>query len=123
MNYQKEKTLAQSRAKVIKALGHPTRIFMVALLSEKERSVGELTEIAGADVSTISKHLSILTQQGILTFRKEGNRVLYNLICPCIMQFIHCIDDVIYKDAQRGLSCILPDLKIPENTQANNPSE
>ena len=39
--------------------------------------------------------------------RKEGNKVLYSLICPCIMNFIHCIDDVIYKDAERELSCVL----------------
>jgi ArsR family transcriptional regulator len=108
MVYDKEKKLAASRANVIKALGHPTRIFMVGLLSKEDLSVGSLTDAVGADVSTISKHLSLLKQVGILIDRKEGNRVLYSLICPCIMEFIHCIDDVIYQKAENGLSCVLP---------------
>ena len=114
MDYEQEKKLAASRAKVIKALGHPTRIFMVALLAEKETSVGELTEAVGADVSTISKHLSLLKREGILIDRKEGNKVLYSLICPCIMQFIHCIDDIIVQDVKKGISCVLPGVKISE---------
>lgn len=112
MNYEKDKNLAASRAKVIKALGHPTRIFMVELLSREERSVGDLTDAVGADVSTVSKHLSLLKQSGILVDRKEGNRVVYSLICPCIMEFIHCIDDVIYQDAEKGLSCLVPGVKL-----------
>jgi ArsR family transcriptional regulator, arsenate/arsenite/antimonite-responsive transcriptional repressor len=115
MNYEKEKNLASSRAKVIKALGHSTRIFMVSLLSEGDLSVGELTEAVSADVSTVSKHLSLLKQSGVLVDRKEGNRVLYSLICPCIMEFIRCIDDVIAQDAERGISCVLPDAAIRLN--------
>lgn len=112
MDYAKDKNLAASRAKIIKALGHPTRIFMVELLSRKEKTVGELTEAVGADVSTVSKHLSLLKQVGILIDRKEGNRVVYSLICPCIMEFIHCIDDVIFQDAEKGLSCVVPGVKV-----------
>lgn len=115
MDYDKKKKLAASRAKVIKALGHPTRIFMVALLSEKSMSVGDLTDAVGADVSTVSKHLSLLKQSGVLLDHKEGNRVVYSLICPCIMEFIHCIDDVIYQDAENGISCILPGAEITKN--------
>ncbi|MDC7225978.1 MAG: metalloregulator ArsR/SmtB family transcription factor [Spirochaetales bacterium] len=106
MDYAKEKDLAASRAKVMKALGHPTRIFMVQLLSNEDSSVSDLTKAVGADVSTVSKHLSLLKQAGLLIDRKVGNKVLYSLICPCIMEFIHCIDDVIYQDAEKGLSCI-----------------
>ncbi len=108
MSYEKEKELAHARAKVIKALAHPTRIFMVDLLSREDLSVNRLTEAVGADVSTVSKHLSLLRQSGILTDKKEGNRVHYSLVCPCIMEFIHCIDDVIYQEAEKGLSCLLP---------------
>ncbi len=108
MEYEKQKNLASSRAKVMKALAHPTRIFMVELLAKQSLSVSELTKAVGADVSTVSKHLSLLKQAGVLLDQKEGNKVLYSLICPCIMDFIHCIDDIIYQDAERGLSCVLP---------------
>ncbi len=112
MSYEKEKGLAEARALVMKALAHPTRIFMVDLLTKNCLSVSELTEAVGADVSTVSKHLSILKQAGILVDRKEGNRVLYTLKCPCIMEFVHCIDDVIYQDAEQGISCVLPGARI-----------
>ncbi len=108
MMTKQERNLAEARSRVIKALGHPSRIFMVARLSEGDASVGELVEAIGADVSTVSKHLSIMRQAGLLADRKEGNRVLYTLRCPCIMQFIHCIDDVVLEEAERGLACILP---------------
>ena len=116
MCYEKEKKLADVRAKIIKALAHSTRIFMVELLSRESLSVSELTEAVGADVSTVSKHLSLLKQAGILVDQKDGNRVLYSLICPCIMEFIHCIDDVIYQDAEKGISCVLPGAEISRKT-------
>lgn len=112
MQYGEEKKLADARAKVMKALAHPTRIFMVGLLSKKQLSVSELTEAVGADVSTVSKHLSLLKQAGILFDQKDGNRVQYSLICPCIMEFIHCIDDVIFQKAEKGISCVFPSAKI-----------
>jgi ArsR family transcriptional regulator len=80
----------------------------VARLAEGDASVGELVEAIGSDVSTVSKHLAVLRQAGLLSDRKEGSRVLYTLRCPCIMEFIHCVDDVILRDAERGLSCVLP---------------
>lgn len=108
MMTDQERGLAEARARVIKALAHPSRIYMVARLSSGDASVGELVKAVGDDVSTISKHLSILRQAGLLSDRKEGNRVLYSLRCPCIMEFIHCVDDVIVKDAERGLACVAP---------------
>lgn len=114
MEYEKEKKLAEARAKVMKALAHPTRIFMVELLAKDNLSVSQLTEAVGADVSTVSKHLSLLKQAGVLVDQRDGNKVLYSLICPCIMEFIHCIDDVIYQDAEKGISCVLPGARISQ---------
>lgn len=105
---EKEKRLARSRSLVLKALAHPTRMYIVSCLAEREMSVGDLTASIGADVSTVSKHLSLLRNSGLLSDRKEGNKVLYSLVCPCVMQFIHCIDDVIVQDAERGIGCVRP---------------
>ncbi len=107
MMTDQERRLAEGRARVIKAMGHPARIYMVARLASADASVGELAQAIGSDISTVSKHLTILRQAGILSDRKEGNRVLYALRCPCIMQFVHCIDDVILEEAERGLACVI----------------
>ena len=55
----------------------------------------ELTEMVGADMSTVSKHLSLLKNAGIITDDKRGNQVYYSLRVPCILDFFRCIESVI----------------------------
>ena len=62
----------KARAAVYKALGHPTRLFIVEELSHGERCVCELTAMVGADVSTVSKHLSVLRGVGLVEDEKRG---------------------------------------------------
>ena len=56
----------EARARIIKAMAHPTRLFVVDELSRGEKCVRELTEMIGADMSTVSRHLSILKEAGII---------------------------------------------------------
>lgn len=86
--------LYQSRAKILKSLAHPTRAYLADILSEKERCVCELAELAGADISTVSKHLSVLRNAGIIEARKEGLQVFYALRAPCILNFFECVEAV-----------------------------
>lgn len=87
-----------ARAKVAKALAHPTRLYVLDLLQERERSVTELTESVGSDQSTVSKHLSILREVHLVTCRKEGTTVYYGLCCPCIDGFFACLESVVRSD-------------------------
>ena len=64
--YQERKKHLDARAKVLKAMAHPSRLFIIEELAKGERCVCDLTEMVGADVSTISKHLSVLRQAGIV---------------------------------------------------------
>lgn len=84
----------ETRSRVIKALAHPTRLFILDKLAEGEHCVCELQAMVDADISTVSKHLSVLRQAGVIDYEKRGNQVFYRLITPCIHQFIHCIDEV-----------------------------
>ena len=90
----------EMRAQVVKALAHPTRLFIVEELSKHEYCVCELTAMIGADTSTVSKHLSILKQAGIVKDDKRGTTVYYQLRCPCILNFFGCIEVVIQTTAQ-----------------------
>ena len=90
----------EARAKVVKALAHPTRLFIVDELSRRgERCVCELTEMIGADISTVSKHLSLLKAAGIVEDDKRGNMVFYRLGIPCVSQFFDCIESVLRGNA------------------------
>ena len=61
--------------------------------------VCELTERVGADISTVSKHLSILKQAGIVEDNKRGLQVWYRLKVPCILNFFGCVESVLKANA------------------------
>ena len=90
-------------AKIIKAMAHPTRLFIVETLSRKEHCVCELTEMVGADVSTVSKHLSILKSVGIIDDEKRGSLVYYHLKMPCVLNFFICVETVMKSNAKEQL--------------------
>jgi DNA-binding transcriptional ArsR family regulator len=84
----------ETRAGIIKAMAHPTRLFIIDELAKGERCVRELTAMIGADISTISKHLSIMKGAGIVAGEKRGSQVYYQLRVPCIMNFFGCVEAV-----------------------------
>jgi ArsR family transcriptional regulator len=90
----------EARAKIIKAMAHPSRLFIIEELNRKERCVGELTEMIGADASTVSKHLSVLKNAGLVFDEKRGNSIFYSLRCSCIMDFLGCLEDVLSANAK-----------------------
>ncbi len=94
----------EARAQIIKALAHPTRMFIVQELAQNERCVCELREMIGADMSTVSKHLSVLKNAGIVEDDKRGLQVFYRLQCPCILGFFECIENVMQENAERRMA-------------------
>ncbi len=91
----KTKRWCASRATVFKALGHPTRVFLVQELSKKgEECVCNLTDSVGADISTVSKHLTILKNAGIVSDEKRGLKVFYRLRMPCVLNVFNCVDSI-----------------------------
>ena len=83
------------QAAVFKALGHPSRLLIVQELSAGGRNVSQLTALVGADASTVSRHLSVLKQAGILTSEKQGAVVSYSLQVPCVLDFLVCVERVL----------------------------
>ncbi len=62
---------------LLKALAHPNRLMTLCLLTERERSVGELATLLGARDSTVSQHLSLLRRDGLVRARREGQTIWY----------------------------------------------
>lgn len=90
----------ETRAQIMKALAHPTRLFIVDELARRERCVCDLTVMVGADVSTVSKHLSVLKHAGIVGDEKRGAQVFYSLRVPCVLRWYSCVEGVL-KDVAR----------------------
>lgn len=100
----------EARARVLKALAHATRLFIVERLAEREHCVCHLTEMVGADTSTISKHLSILKNAGLLHSRKHGTIVYYSLSDDCVLQAAACIDRVIQRTIAEQTAFLKPEI-------------
>jgi ArsR family transcriptional regulator len=100
----RQKAQYQARAEIIKALAHPTRLFLVDELERGERCVCELTGLVGDDMSTVSKHLSVLKAAGLVEVEKRGLQVFYRLCCPCITRFFGCVESVLKSNARRQVA-------------------
>lgn len=84
----------KKRSEVLKALAHPTRLFVIDFLSDGEKCVCEIVEQVGVDTSTISKHLSIMKNAGLIEDEKRGLNVFYKTACPCISNLFTCLESV-----------------------------
>ena len=87
--------LSAAKAKVLKALAHQTRIYMVEELTKGEKCVCEFVDAVGSDFSTVSKHLAVLKDAGIVQVDKRGQKVFYSLKAPCVKGFLECVENII----------------------------
>ena len=95
MIFMKDRAAFTKQAKMLKALAHESRLMIVDRLSRGECSVGDLRELVGGDLSTISKHLALLRAHGIVEDRREGTTVYYRLLTPCVCNFFTCATQVL----------------------------
>jgi DNA-binding transcriptional ArsR family regulator len=86
--------LFERRTRVMKALAHPSRLAMVDALAGGEKCVCDLQAFVGVDMSTVSKHLSLLRNAGLVLSNKRGLQVWYRLRVPCLLDFFSCVDAV-----------------------------
>ncbi|MBN1902862.1 winged helix-turn-helix transcriptional regulator [Candidatus Sumerlaeota bacterium] len=101
---KKLKEYYSARATIIKALAHPTRIFIVEQLEKGERCVCELQEMIGDDISTVSKHLAILKNAGFISDDKRGLKIFYSLNMPCALNFLECAKKILKNRARHDLA-------------------
>jgi len=74
-----DKILFKLHAEMCNSMGHPIRLETVHHLKEQELSFSELAEAIGVGKSTLSRHLSLMVNNGILIQRKEGVNVYYKI--------------------------------------------
>jgi len=101
---ENKRLLFEKQAEVIKAIAHPLRIAITDFLKDDEQCVCDIAEHIGAERSNVSRHLALMVNAGILSFRKDGLKVIYALKSPCMLKFFGCVTQVIreqYKQDQQ----------------------
>lgn len=97
---------AELRVKIIKAMAHPVRLMVIEFLRGGERPFSAIFSLFQLDKSTISKHLLVLKEAGIVSSRKTGTETIYKLEVPCVADFFNCATVVIENNVKKQMKCL-----------------
>ena len=103
---------AQTMARFFRGLGDPTRIRILELLLEGERSVSELVGVLGSPQGRVSSHLSCLRWCGFVEAARRGRNVYYTIADPRVRQILELGEATISEAAERILSCQVLDSEL-----------
>jgi DNA-binding transcriptional ArsR family regulator len=104
---KKMSLLFEKQAEIAKAVAHPLRVAVIDFLKDGEKCVCDIAEHVGSERSNVSRHLAVMAHAGVLSCRKDGLKVFYNLRTPCIAECLSCITAVVKchaKDNQKLLA-------------------
>jgi ArsR family transcriptional regulator len=85
---RKERRGLRNQARLFRALGHESRLVILAHLARGECCVCDLAEVTGLDQSTVSKHLALLSSNGIVDSERRGHHVYYHVIAPWVTELL-----------------------------------
>jgi DNA-binding transcriptional ArsR family regulator len=91
MSNKNQKMLYDRQAEILKALAHPLRVAILDFLKNGEQCVCDIAKHTGSERSNVSRHLSIMVNAGVLSYKKRGLNVIYELKAPCILDFFSCL--------------------------------
>ncbi|KAB1990862.1 ArsR/SmtB family transcription factor [Streptomyces triticiradicis] len=105
--------LYQLKAEFFKTLGHPARIRVLELLSEREHAVAEMLPEVGIEPAHLSQQLAMLRRANLVVTRKEGSTVYYSLTSPYVVELLK-VARIILSEVLTGQAELLADLKAAQ---------
>ncbi|QEN03624.1 ArsR family transcriptional regulator [Thiospirochaeta perfilievii] len=88
----KNDELVNEYAKKLKVIGHPLRMKILILIEDKSSCVGDLWQCLNTSQPSISQHLAILKDAGIVTSKVDGNKRIYNIVDDFVKSIIQNIN-------------------------------
>jgi DNA-binding transcriptional ArsR family regulator len=89
-NFVKDRNFIDE-AEILKVLGHPIRLKIVAGLCSQECNVKHIWECLGLPQATVSQHLALLKNKRVIEGRREGVEVHYSVVNPMVIKIIGII--------------------------------
>lgn len=93
LDLEKMKTSADNACRLMKVLSNPDRLLLLCQLSQGERRVGELEEILGIVQPTLSQQLTVLRDEELVTTRREGKNIYYQIASPQALAVMNVLFD------------------------------
>ncbi|MBW8797414.1 MAG: helix-turn-helix transcriptional regulator [Streptomyces sp.] len=112
--------LYQLKAEFFKTLGHPARIRVLELLSEREHAVAEMLPEVGIEAAHLSQQLAVLRRANLVRTRKEGSNVYYSLASPQLAELLRVARSIL-SGVLAGQAELLADLQSAQQ-EPNPPS-
>lgn len=92
----------QQVASYFQTLAEPTRLRILNFLRQGEHNVGELAQLCGYTAANISRHLSLLTQQGLVERESRGTSVYYKIADESVYALCDLVCDSIARQYERA---------------------
>lgn len=120
------RSLIDQQAALLRALGHPARLRIIQFLAEGERCAGkgctgercvcEIIPALGMEQSSVSKHLAILRERGVVESRREGTRIFYSLVDPRVLDVLRLAEEITLGHLARA-EHLLAEARAPAGTE------
>jgi len=107
MEHMSSEALAEIAA-YFQVLAEPTRLQILNLLRGGERNVGELAQLCGFTAANISRHLALMSKQGLVAREGRGTSVYYRIADPTIYQLCDLVCGNIARQLQRSAASRAP---------------
>lgn len=91
MDLEAMRTHANQAVTMLKLLGNTDRLMLLCQLAMQERTVGELEQLAGVSQPTLSQQLAVLRREGVVSTRREGKFIWYQLTDQRALQLMQAI--------------------------------
>ncbi len=95
-----DKRIFQLHAELCKTLASPIRLELLSLLRDGKKSVSDLTALSGVRQATVSQHLAVLRQKGVVSAKRDGMNVFYVVANPKITTACNIIREVLFEYLQ-----------------------
>ena len=90
-----DKKIFEMHAEICKVFTNPKRLEIISLLRDEEKTVNELTELAGVPQANVSQHLTVLRQNNVVTTRRNGANIHYKIANPKILEACDLMREVL----------------------------
>ncbi len=96
------KKIYEMHAEICKVFTNPKRLEIISLLRDGEKTVNELTELAGVPQANVSQHLTVLRQNNVVTTRRNGANIYYKIANPKILQACDLMREVLLEQLKEN---------------------
>ena len=101
-NTSRDKKIFEMHAEICKVFTNPKRLEIISLLRDEEKTVNELTELAGVPQANVSQHLTVLRQNNVVTTRRNGANIYYKIANPKILQACDLMREVLLEQLKEN---------------------